>query len=524
MIRCLIAAAPLALCLATAAPGEEPAEQTPAGIYRFALQYPVAALDPQAAQSREAGDLVRLAFEGLFEDDPQGRPVPALAAAHEISADGLTWTFTLAPARWSDGAPVVAGDFVAAFRRLASPQMASGNGWLIREMAIEAGPAVANGTAPPEALGVRALPDGRLELRLARPVPHLRELLSHQATFPIPAHVQTAAAPAAEPPVVNGPFRPDSVTLERARFLPNPHYRRAGEVRLEAIEAITVNDAEAGLVAWMDGQIDRVTAPPGLFTQLSERYPEETRASPLACTYGLMVNLGDGGADILKNPDIRRALSLATDRERLVRDIMVSAHRPAYAWTDPMLAGFTAPENPIAAMAQEERFELARAILAGLGYHAEAPLRLRLSHNAGDDHRLIARGIAAMWREAGIIVSLSSSDWATHEAALRSGEFQIARYGWCADYNAPDPFLAFFGENGPNYARYDSDAYRAALADLAAGEADAASRAEALLIEDLPVIPLYHYARAELVSARSRGLPDHNPMQRWNARDISIQD
>lgn len=502
-----------------------PARAQDGQVFRFALQYPVTGLDPQQAQTREAGEIARLLYEGLFEDDPQGRPVPALAAAHEVSADGLVWTFTLADAQWSDGAPVVAADFVAALRRLATPRFTGGNGWLLREMSLAGAASVANATAPPETLGARALPDGRLELRLSRPVPHLRELLVHHAAFPLPAHIE--GDPATDPArmVVNGPFRLDRMSgADHARFVPNPRYRRAADVSLAAVEAVVINDAETALLAWMEGGIDRVTVPPGLFTQLQDRFPAATRASPAACTYGLLVNLRETGPEVLQNPDLRQALSLATDRDRLVRDIMVSAHRPAWGWTDPALAGFDAPDNPLAAMTQEERTELARAILAGLGYTADAPLRLRLSHNAGDDHRLIARGIAAMWREAGVVVQLASNDWATHEAALRSGDFHLARYGWCADYNAPETFLDFFGTGGPNPGGYDSAEYRAALAALRGGDPAAATEAEALLIADLPVIPLYHYARAELVAERVEGFTATNPMQRWNARDIRIQD
>ncbi|MDO5528450.1 MAG: peptide ABC transporter substrate-binding protein [Paracoccus sp. (in: a-proteobacteria)] len=491
--------------------------------YRFALAGPPGALDPQMARGRENADLVRLLFEGLYEDDANGRPVAALAAAAEVSEDGLIWRFTLAPAQWSDGAFVRAEDFVAALRRLAMPGLASPNRWLLEDMKLAGAAGVMNATAPPESLGARALDDGRLELRLSAPQPHLRAMLAHHAALPVPSHLLGADGQLPQSGLAgNGAF-----TLAEAqgaqgalRFEANPRYRNSSATQIAAIEAEFINDVDEALQAFVDGRIDRMTAPPAMFRQLREAFPEAAIATPIACTYGLLVNLGEDAPAALKSPDLRRALSLAIDRVRLTEIVLDSAHRPAIGWTDPLLEGALPDPGAAAPESADAAQDEARAMLAALGYTDEAPLRLRLSHNAGDDHRLIARAVQAMWREVGVIVSISSQDWQGHIDELRAGGFQIARYGWCADYNAPDAFLAYFVPGGPNYGQYESAAFSDALAAMSEGAPDGAARAEAVLRADLPIIPLYHYGRAELVRPGWAGLALENPMQRWHGRQI----
>ena len=509
---------------ATVAEGDELAEIQD---YRFWLLDAVATLDPQKAAGEEAMDVIRFLFEGLMNEDASGAMVPGTATGYTLSDDRLTYVFTLnARAEWSDGTPVTAQDFVFAWRRLADPATASPSGWFIELMNVRNAAAIRAGELPKEELGLRALDDRRLEITLTRPTPYFVSMLGHPATFPVPrAQVETHGDGWTRPGTLtgNGAF-----TLAahdpgaKISFAKNPLYHDAGNVILQSATGITINDQNTALTRYEAGDLDRFAIPAGQFPRLSERYPAEAVSLPRPCTYAYLVNLSEKGPEALKRPGIRRALSLALDRDAIVEAVLQGDQQPAYGWTPPGIAGLAIPES--AAAPYPDRLAEAISLMEAAGYTPDTPLRLRLGYNSSDDHRRIAMALRGMWKGIGVEVSLSGLDWAAHAERLRSSDFDLARYGWCADYNEASTFLDYFRATGGNAGGFAHAGYDRLMRDAAtSGDPNREYRvAEDILKQELPLIPVYHYARTEMIKPHVKGLPQGNVMNTWYGKDLYI--
>ena len=479
-------------------------------------------LDPAAARSEAALTVLRDLGEGLTSIGPDDRPVFAAADRVVVSADGLRYTFHLRRAgRWSNGAPVVAADFVAAWRRLVDPATAAQYSGLLAPVANAV--AIAAGKALPATLGVRAAGPRILVVTLAQPTPYLLSLVAHPATFPIyrPALARYGSR-FVRPGIMvsNGAYR-----LERWLFgshlvaVRNRYYWNDAATRIARIDYDTSTDSAAELRAFRAGDLDiTATIPPDDFRWVEEHLRGRLRVTPELAVYYLGFNLTR--PPFAHAAPLRRALAMVIDRERLVESVTGGGERPAYTFVPPGIPGYSPPLPAYAHWPMSVRIARARALLAAAGYGARPP-RIELRYNSGALHERIAVAVAAMWKRAlGVDTVLHAEEYKVlvHDVN-RARVTQVFRASWVADYADPISFLGLLragsGIDPPHYASpiYDAWLRRAGAATDPARRAQLLARAEAVMLHDQPIVPLFDYVAKHLVAADVRGWRD-------NAMDI----
>lgn len=488
--------------------------------------YEVTELDPHLVTGIAEGNVLRALFEGLVTEDPVDlHPVPGVAERWEVSADGLTYTFFLrADARWSDGTPVSARDFVASFRRILTPSLAADYANML--YILQGAEAFHRGASRDfSQVGAVAVDDRRLRLTLEHPAPYFLALLTNPPWLPVPLAAIEAQGPAftrgnpwTRPATIrtNGPFhlvkwQPHQVIIaEKSRT-----YWDAAAVRLNAIHFYPVESVEAEERMFRAGQLHLTEAMPvGKIEAYRRDSAHLLRIDPYLGTYFYRFNTR---RPPFNDARIRRALALAVDREALVRKVLRGGQRPAVALTPPGTAGYTAQ----AALRTDPA--AARALLQEAGFPGGKGLpTLEVLYNTSENHRVIAEALQGMWRaELGVEVSLVNQEQKVAQAARRAGDYQILRSDWIGDYLDPATFLEVFrSDGGNNYTGWGSADYDAALF-AAARTTDPAARhalfqkAEAILLEAAPIIPLYHYTHVFLLQPAVKGwhptLLDHHP-------------
>jgi oligopeptide transport system substrate-binding protein len=284
-------------------------------------------VDPQIVEDVSGSEIVRDLFEGLYNQDADGNLVPGVALSHTVSDDKLTYTFTLRPeAKWSDGTPVTAGDFVYGWQRLADPETASPYQWFVEVMGLaNAGPVMA-GEAPLEDLGVKAIDDHTLEVTLASPLPYFPLTTTHSSTFPSPKWViDEFGADWTKPEniVSNGAYvLTEHVPQERSVRARNEMYWDNENTIIDTVEALVINDENVALTRYLAGELDRTEVPAGQYPSMKEEYPDQALSFPRLCNYYFNFNLSDMGPEATSDVRVRQALSYAVDRDIIVDKVL----------------------------------------------------------------------------------------------------------------------------------------------------------------------------------------------------------
>jgi oligopeptide transport system substrate-binding protein len=488
-------------------------------------------LDPQRARSAESQTILRDLCEGLTALDKNAGVAPGVASGWTLSPDGKTYTFKLRPtARWSNGDPVVAGDFVAALRRLVDPATASGYAQVI-DVVANAGDIVA-GKKPPEALGVSAPDDSTVVVVLATPAAYLPQLLSHTSTCPVhrptlAAHGDSFARPGVM--VSNGAFvLKEWVQNSHILAVRNHYYWNDPATRLDAVKFLLIADENAELTRYRAGEL-HVTAvvPRGQFDWIKANLAAELHISPQLNTYFYGFNLRR--APFKDNPGLRRALSLVIDREKLAQLVLRVGELPAYGWVPPGVNDYTSQSFDYRTAPLSERIAAARRLYAAAGYSSSNPLRFELRYNSAEVHTKLAVAIAAAWKETlGVEARLAGVEFKSLLQDIDSGDVDVFRSSWVGDYNDAYTYLQYlksdFGINLPRYKNPDYDL----LLARAAGAVDTAKRrelleeAERLALRDHPLIPIYFYVNKHLVKPQVDGWYD-NVMNVVYSKDLGLR-
>jgi oligopeptide transport system substrate-binding protein len=472
------------------------------------------------AQGLAAINLLRDVREGLFTFDASGEPVPGVAASWESLDDGLRYRFTLRPeARWSDGSGVNAHDFVRGWQLALAPETAAVNAALLKDVKNAA--AVLKGEKPPTELGVKALSDGLLEVRLERPVPWLAELLAHPVSYPL--HPMDGEDPRTAE--FNGAYTfSEWVPRSVIRLSANPHFHAANEVYFRQLEYFPIEDAGTELSRYRADELHITeTIPAGRFDWLQQNLPEDLRISPYLGSFWLGLNLKN--PLLARSPELRQALALAIDRATLVRVVLGAGELPAFGVVPPGIPGYQPQSLALAAATQPEREAEARRLIQASGLEADE-LLLELRYNTSSIHRRVAIAVAAMWKQVlGINTELINEEWKVFVNNRRLGIVtQVFRGGWIADYADPSSFLEQFESHSELNVTFTADPGFDRLMAAAAGmtgPSQEATRmqelqqAESRLLEFLPAIPLYHYVSRHLVKPDIESYSD-------NIRDIHL--
>lgn len=519
----LLAALTLPAHAVQPAPGETLADSQ---TYTYWLLDAIKSLDPAKNTDVEGSDVLRQLFEGLMNEDETGAMVPGVAESHSVSEDGLTYTFKLREAKWSNGDPVTAGDFVYAWQRVVTPETASEYAWFMELMNLRNATQIIAGEMPPGELGVRAVDDRTLEVVLTTPTPYFIKTLSHATTFPVPRKVIEQHGDAWTQPgnlVGNGAFVLDSHNLGvDITMSKNPQYWDAANVVMETVRGVTVNDNNVGLTRYLAGELDRVQIPAGQYPRLSKEYPDQAISIPYACSYAYVFNVSDKGPEALKDVRVRQALSLGLNRDIIVDQILQGGQKPAYSWTHWAIEGFQAPDAEIATMTQEQRTEKARALLAEAGYGPDKPLALTLQYNTDENHKKLAIAAQQFLKPLGVNITLNNVEWKVHTDRMQSQDFDMARYAWCADYNEATTFLDWFRTDGYNSGKWSNADYDRLMAESKTAEDTAPlyKQAEEILAAEVPAAFVYHYAKVDMVNPAIKGIPTQNVTNSWYAKDL----
>ena len=474
------------------------------GVLHRALAAEPESLDLHKARSTQAAEVLRDIGEGLVSFSPQGELVPGVAERWSVADDGLTYTFTLREdARWSNGEPLVAQHFVTAFERLAAPETAAFYAAFL-ESVVEVG----------------ALDEHTLVLVLDQPTPYLMSLLTHPATFPVypPALAEHGDAWARPGTLVgNGAYRleawvPGSViTLVR-----NPHYWNDDETSIDSVKYHTITQEAAELSRYRAGELHITsTVPSEAFETVRENFADALRVAPSLGVYYYGFNLTR--PPFANNPKLRQALSMAIDREELVKNVTRRGEAPAYSWVPPGVNDYQPPRLSYAPLSQAERERLARRLYEEAGYSAGNPLELELRYNTSDTHQRIAVAIQGMWRDVlGVETQLINEEFQVLLANMRAREVtQAFRSSWTGDYNDAHTFLALLEtHNALNLPGYSNPDYDARMASAAAQVEPKRRRgyleeAERILLDDHPVMPIYFFVSKHLVHPDVAGWGDN---------------
>ena len=501
-----------------------------AGTLRVASMGEPASLDPHKVSGTWENYVVGDMFVGLMTENPKAEPIPGVAESWEISEDGKTYTFKLRQSTWSDGTPFTAHDFVYSMRRILKPETAAEYASLL--YIIQGAEAVNKGEAEPETLAVKALDDYTLEIKLTGPAPYFLALLTHYTAYPVPKHVIDKVGTQWTKPenmVVNGPYKlVEWIPNTHVKLTKNDKWWDASSLSLDNLTFYTQEDRAAVQKRFRAGEIDvAMDFASDQIGWLRKNLPKETRIAPYMGIYYYPIN---SSKEPFTDPRIRRALSMAIDREAIVDKVLKTGELAAYSFVPPGVAYY---ENPAEVEWKDvpfaERQKMARELLAEAGFGPDNPLEFTLRYNTSENHKRIAVAVVSMWKAIGVKAELFNSEVKVHYADLKQGDFQVARAGWIADYNDAQNFLYLLetrtGAN--NYGRYSNPEYDALMLEAEVTpdlqkRSSLMRQAETLAMRDQPVMPIYHYVSKNLVSQKVQGFVD-NPQDIHRWRYVSLK-
>ncbi|HEY7384991.1 MAG TPA: peptide ABC transporter substrate-binding protein [Beijerinckiaceae bacterium] len=517
-----------AILLGSCADRESAQSRDPASearVLRRGLGGQPGSLDPQRAEDAFSYDVLRDLYEGLVASSPDGEVVPAVAESWEVSADGMVYTFRLrGNARWSNKDPVVAQQFVAALRRAVDPATASGAADLLR--VIENAPAILRGELPPERLAVSAVDEHTLVIRLSRPVAYFPDILTNTVASPLhPSSLTGNGFSSPGKTATNGPYRLVALAPgANLRLNRNPHYWDAASVAYDEVRYEFMPDENAEYTRFRAGELDVTNSvPEQRFAELASNAASGLQHRAWLATFYFTFNTARG--PLRDRPGLRQALSLAVDREAIGTSIARAGQVPAYSLVPDGIWNYKPSRYEWSRAPQDERLARARSLYAAAGFAPQRPLRLRLLYNENELVQRVSLAIAAMWKEAlGVEVELIQMEFKAYLSARADPEqWDVVRVGWTADYNDASSFLDTMLEGSPqNFGRWHDPDYTRLL-ESAANETDAArrretlQRAEALMLQDYPLLPVYFYVTRRLVQPQVQA-PPINPMNRTYSR------
>jgi oligopeptide transport system substrate-binding protein len=504
------------------------------GIFHYGNGSEPQGLDPHVVTGVPENHIIRALFEGLAVKNPYTlEPEPGVAKSWDISEDGRIVTFHINPdAKWSNGEPMTAHDYVWSWQRLLSPALGGEYSYMLYP--VQNAQAFNKGEITDfSEVGAKALDDLTLQVTLDERTPYFIQLMDHYSTFAVhrPTLEKFGKATDRYTPwtrvenmVSNGAFNLKSWQLNRRIELEKSDtYWDRDKVRLNGIVYYPTENVVSEERMFRVGQLHYTASVPlGKIPVYQEMEDSPYVQAPYLGTYYYLLNTEVPPTDNLK---VRQALSLAVDRDSLSKNVLKGTVIGAYSITPPDTLGYFPPKlfdyDP----------ERARQLLAEAGYpNGEGWPGLELTYNTSEDHRKIAVALQQMWKDVlNIEVALINQEWKVYLDSITQMNFQIARRGWIGDYVDPNNFLDLFltggGNNNTGFAdpRYDELVLRKAPQATTKAERFAVfEEAETLLMEQMPIIPVFTYTSKHLVQPSVRGLPS-NLMDSINMKYVWLE-
>ena len=471
-------------------------------------------LDPQVINSQSDFNIVFTLLEGLTTPDAKDlHPTPGAAQSWDISADGTVYTFHLRRnARWTDGTPVTADDFLFSYRRMLSPKLASEYSYML--YVVRNAEDYNKGKITDfNTVGFKALDPFTLQVTLNAPTPYFLSLIGHHSWFPVPRQAIEKAAAAArvgtdergtrwtrpENYVGNGPFvLKEWKTNQVISVEKSPTYWDADKILLHGMNFYPIESVDTEERAFRGGQLHiTYTFPPSKLDTYRHEHPDLLHIDPMLGVYFYRLVVTKPA---LSDVRVRRALSMSIDREQITSDITRCGQMPAYNLVPPGTAGYQPVQKIV------EDVPAAQKLLTEAGYPDGKNFPpMQILFNTNETHRAIAEGIQAMWQKnLHINASLQNQEQKVLQNTMRELDYQIGRYAWFGDYVDPNTFMSLMISAGGNNETGWSNPEYDRLVNLAAKTGDAATRtkifqqAEGILIDEAPIVPLYFYTRVNL--------------------------
>lgn len=490
-------------------------------------------LDPHKIEGVPESALARDLFEGITIVGPDGEILPGSATSWE-NKDFTVWTFKIREdAKWSDGSPVTAQDFVYSWQRLADPNTASPYESYLQYAHIVNIDDIIAGKKKPSELGVKAIDDHTLEVTLSEAVPYLPKLIAHSSMSPVNQKVIEKYGEKWTQPanfVGNGAYNLKNWTVnERIELERSPTYWDNKKTVIDKVTYLPISSEVTDVNRYRAGEIDMTYSnlPIELFQKLKKEIPDELRISPYLCTYYYEINNEKAP---FNDPRVREALKLSMDRDIITYKVKNQGDIPAYGFTPPFTDGIkeTKPEW-FTGLSQEQRNEKARQLLEEAGYNKSNPLKFKLLYNTSDLHKKVAIAASSLWKKnLGANVSLENQEWKTFLDTRHQGTYDVARAGWCADYNEPSSFLNMMLSNSSNntvhYKNPEFDALMKESLRVKTDDERAAiyQKAEEILDKDSAIVPLYYYVNTRLVKPYVGGYSGKDPLDNLHTKDLYI--
>ncbi|WP_431222361.1 peptide ABC transporter substrate-binding protein [Serratia sp. L9] len=519
----------LALCAAAigAVIGNAMAAQVPPGtaladkqeIVRHIKDEP-ASLDPIKAVGLPEAQVARDLFEGLVNQDAQGKVIPGVATRWQTN-DNQTYIFTLRKdARWSNGDPVTAKDFLYSWQRLVDPKSQSPFAWFAQLAGIQNAEEIIAGKLPADKLGVVAVDDHTLKVQLNKPVPYFVSLTANFSLFPAPqATIEKYGKDWTKVGnlVGNGAFKlQDRVVNEKLVLVPNEHYWDHAHTVLTKVTFVPINQESNATKRYQAGDIDITESfPKNMYQKLLKDIPDQVYTPDQLGTYYYAFNTQRAPTNDVR---VRKALSYAIDRKIIAEKVLGTGEKPAYHFTPDVTAGFKPQTSLLQQQPQEELDAQAKALMQAAGYGPNKPLKLTLLYNTSESHQKIAIAVASMWKKTlGVDVKLQNQEWKTYIDSRNTGNFDVVRASWVGDYNEASTFLSLLtSAHSGNIAKFKSPEYDRLLEEASRETNPAAltadyNKAEQMIAAEAPIAPIYQYTNGRLIKPWVKGYPITNP-------------
>jgi len=478
-------------------------------VIKYVLGADPQTLDPGKMTGAPEGTIANEVFEGLTRYDKDGKIAPGIAESWEISDDGKTYTFHLRDAKWSDGTPVTANDFKYAWLRALSPELASQYAYQL--FYIKGAEAYNSGKGKAEDVAITVVDDKTLKVELTEPAPQFLGLTAFQTLMPLKKEAVDAnpdfKVEGDKKIVGNGPFVIESYkSKDKIVLKKNPNYWDAASVKLDELDFYLIDDAKTALTMFENGEVDMISDIP---TEDMPRLKQEGKLKvfPQLATYFYRFNTTKKP---FNDPRVRKAFAMAIERQAIIDTILQAEQKPAYAFVPYGILdanGKDFRENGGNAFFKEDIAE-AKKLLAEAGYpDGKGFPTVTILFNTSEGHKKIAEAIQQMWKKnLGVNVQILNQEWQVYLDSQSKLKYDVCRAGWIADYSDPMTFIDMFVTNGGNNEtgwsnkKYDELVKKAKSTNDQAVRMQAMHEAEKILMDEMPIAPIYFYTNPELIS------------------------
>lgn len=480
--------------------------------------------DPAQAQDSQSNTVLNMMYEGLVRLDESNKPIPGVAEKWDVSSDGLKYVFHLRKdAKWSNGDPVTAKDFVFAWQRVLDPSTTPAPPYAYQLYYIKGAEEYnTKKTTDFSQVGVKATDDNTLEVTLKNPTPYFLSLTSFYTFFPVHQSVKDNAKWATDPKsmISNGAFTMTTWTTgQKIEVSKNANYWDNKDIKLNKITMSLSNSGATELSSYRSGQLDFAGMPNGeiptdQIPAIKKELKDELNLKPIGGVYYYLFNVT---AKPFDNEKIRKAFAMAISRQEIVEKVTQSEEKPAFGFVPPGIAGEKAEyrtehKDDFFTENADEAKKLLQEGMKEEGYTTLPPITL--IYNSSDKHKKIALAVADMWKKnLGVDVKTENQEWGVFLKNRRNLNYQIARSGWSPDYNDPMTFFDLWtSKSGNNDTGFKNKEYDALISDAHSSSDNAKrmddfSKAETLLIKDQQVLmPIYYYTNVALIKPNLKGV------------------